>query len=93
MILAMLGSVPRRRRKSTAHSSSSATGGRPPRAHLSEASQSSHERAVRGAIGEAYGRFLELPVPVVLAMLWLLGAIVLLGLVLGVVSLAAVALA
>jgi hypothetical protein len=43
-------------------------------------------------MGEAYGRFLELPVPVVLAMLWLLGAIVLLGLVWGVV-LAAVVLA
>jgi hypothetical protein len=44
-------------------------------------------------MGEAYGRFLELPVPVVLAGMWLLGATVLVVLVLGVVSLAAMALA
>ena len=44
-------------------------------------------------MGEAYGRFLELPVPVVLGTLWLLGTMVLVGLVLGLVSLAAIALA
>ena len=41
---------------------------------------------------EAYGRFFELPVPVVLAALWFLGAVLLVGLVLVVVSLTAVAL-
>ena len=31
------------------------------------------ERPPAGALAEAYGRFLELPVPVVLAALWVLG--------------------
>jgi hypothetical protein len=90
VIVAMLKTAPRRQRKSTAHSS---TSGRPLRTHPSGAPQRPRARAFAGTIGEAYGRFFELPVPVVLVALWLLGAILLVGLVLGVVSLAAIALA
>jgi hypothetical protein len=88
----MLRTAPRRgRRKSTAHSS---TSGRPLRTHPSGAPRWPRASAFAGTIiGEAYGRFFELPVPVVLVALWLLGAIVFVGLVLGVVSLAAIALA
>lgn len=93
MIVAMLRTAPRPRRKSTANSSGT-TSGRPPNAPPSGTPKKPHWRAFAGAItGEAYGRFLELPVPVVLAALWLLGATVLVALVLGVVSLAAMALA
>jgi hypothetical protein len=92
VIVAMLRTAPRRgRRKSTAHSS---TSGRPLRAHPSGAPQRPRARAFAGTItGEAYGRFFELPVAVVSVALWLLGVILLVGLVLGVVSLAAIALA
>ena len=90
VILAMLGTTPRRRRNSTDHGS---TGGHTPRAHRSDAPQRPHAHAsFAGAMGEAYGRFLELPVLVVLVTLWLLGTIVLVGLVLGLVWLAAIAL-
>src|SRR5215210_1145861 len=85
-LVAMLRSAPRRRRKSTVHIGT--TSDRPPRARPSGAPQGAPARAFAGAIGEMYGRFLELPVPVVLAALWLLGAIVLVGLALGLVSLA-----
>ena len=34
-------------------------------------------RTSAGPIAEAYGRFLELPVPVVLVVLWLIGAVLL----------------
>ena len=87
----MLRTAPRRRRKSTAHSS---TSGRPLRTHPCGASQRPRGRAFAATIiGEAYDRFFELPVPVVLVALWLLGAILFVGLVLGVVSLATIALA
>ena len=92
MIIAMLRTAPRPRRKPTAHSSGT-TSGHTLNAHPSVPPKKPHGRAIAGAIGEAYGRFLELPVPVVLAALWLLGAILLVGLVLGVVSLAAMTLA
>jgi hypothetical protein len=89
----MLRTAPRRRRrKSTAHSSSTSCS--PLRTHPSGAPQRPRARAFAGTIiGEAYGRFFELPVPVVLVALWLLGAVLLVGLVLGVVSSAAIALA
>ena len=45
-------------------------------------------RVSGGTIGEAYGRFLEKPVPVVLGGLWLLGAM-LLGLVVSVLMVVA----
>jgi hypothetical protein len=93
VIVAMLRTTPRARRKSTAHSSGT-TSGRPLNAHPSGTPKKPHGRAFAGAfMCEAYGRFLELPVPVVLAGMWLLGATVLVVLVLGVVSLAAMALA
>jgi hypothetical protein len=93
VIVAMLRTAPpRRRSKSTAHIGTT-TGDHPPRARLSGAPRKPHTRAFAGAIGEAYGRFIELPVPIVLAALWLFGAILLAGLVLGLVSLAAMALA
>jgi hypothetical protein len=92
VIVAMLRTTPRARRKSTAHSSGT-TSGRPLNAHPSGTPKKPHGRAFAGAIDQAYGRFLELPVPVVLAGMWLLGATVLVVLVLGVVSLAAMALA
>ena len=79
VIVAMLGTVPRRRRKSTAHSS----GDQPLRNDPPECN-TGLARASAGPIGEAYARFLELPAPVVFVALWLLGAL-LLGLVLGVV--------
>ena len=78
----MLRSAPRRRRSNyTAHSS---TGGRPPRTD----SPGTHEPRSRThastvPIGQAYGGFLELPVPVVLMALWIFGAL-LLGLLVGV---------
>jgi hypothetical protein len=80
VIVAMLRTPPQRRRKSTAHSSIS---GQPPRTESLQTQQ--HRRYARTStdpIGEAYGRFLELPVPVVLAALWLFGAL-LLGLLVG----------
>ena len=81
MIVAMLRTAPQRRRKSTAHSS---TGGRRPRTHYSAGTRHRPRAHVSGGpIGEAYGRFLEMPVPVVLVGLWLLGAM-LLGLVVSV---------
>jgi len=90
VILAMLGTTPRRRRNSTDHHS---TGGHTPRAHSSGTPRQPHAHgSLAGAMGEAYGRFLELPVLVVLVTLWLLGTIVVVGLVLGLVTLAAIAL-
>ena len=86
----MLRTAPRRR-KSTAPKRST-TSDRSSHARLSGAPHKPHARAIAGAIGEAYGRFFELPVPIVLAVLWLLGAILLVGLVLGVVGLASMAL-
>ena len=84
----MLRTAPRRR-KSTAYIRST-TSDHSSHARLSGAPHKPH--AFAGAIGEAYGRFFELPVPIVLAALWLLGTILLVGLVLGVVALASMAL-
>jgi hypothetical protein len=83
----MLRTAPQRRRKSTAYSS---TGGRHPRTHYYSAGTRSvpRARASESSIGEAYGRFLEMPVPVVLVGLWLLGAM-LLGLVVSVLMVVA----
>src|SRR5215212_5670242 len=61
----MLRTSPQRRRESTAGSSSA----QPLR------SRASNPRTSAGSIAEAYGRFLELPVPVVLVVLWLVGAV------------------
>ena len=88
----MLRSVPQRRRKSTADSSTS--GSRLPRTDFPGTQQArprSHDSSA-GLIGDGYGRFLELPVPVVLVVLWLFGAL-LLGLVVGVLVMVAIALA
>jgi hypothetical protein len=86
----MLRTIPRGL-KSTAHTRST-TSDRSSHARLSGAPHKPHARAFAGAIGEAYGRFFELPVPIVLAALWLLGAILLVGLAWGVVALASMAL-
>jgi hypothetical protein len=64
----MLGAPPRQRRKPKADSSD-----RPIRASNPVAPQ----RPPAGPVADAYCRFLELPVPVVLAALWLLGAVLL----------------
>lgn len=66
MIVVMLRTSPQRRRESTAGSSA-----QPLR------SRASNPRTSAGSIAEAYGRFLELPVPVVLVVLWLIGAVLL----------------
>jgi hypothetical protein len=62
----MLRTSPQRRREFTARSSA-----QPVR------SRASNPRTSSGSIAEAYGRFLELPVPVVLVVLWLIGAVLL----------------
>jgi hypothetical protein len=83
VIVVMLRAAPQQRQESTADSSgqllhSRRAGMQPrPRAHSSTSS-----------IAKAHGRFLELPVPVVLVVMWLFGA-VLLGLFLGTVLIAA----
>ena len=64
----MLGAPPRQRRKPIADSSD-----RLVRADNPVAPQ----RPPAGPVADAYGRFLELPVPVVMAALWLLGAVLL----------------
>ena len=48
-----------------------------PRTYSPGTRQRPRARASGSRIGEAYSRFLEMPVPVVLAALWLLGALVL----------------
>jgi hypothetical protein len=79
VIVAMSRSAPRRRRKSTADSS---TGGRPPRAD-STVTHKPRSRTHASTVphGEAYGGFLELPVPVILMFLWTFGVLLLGGLV------------
>ena len=64
----MLGAPPRQRRKPIADSSDG-----PIRASTPVAPH----RPPAGPVTDAYGRFLELPVPVVLATLWLLGLVLL----------------
>ena len=77
----MLRTPPQRRRKSTAHSSIS---GQPPRTECLQTQQHRpRARASTDPIGAAYGRFLELPVAVLLVALWLFGALML-GLLVGV---------
>jgi hypothetical protein len=67
VIVVMLRTSPQRRRESTAGSSSA----QPLR------NRASNPRTSAGSIAEAYGRFLDLPVPVVLVVLWLIGAVLL----------------
>jgi hypothetical protein len=75
VIVAMLRSPPQRRRsKSPANSS---TSGRPPLTYFPDTQPRPCARASTGPIGEAYGRFLEMPVPVVLVALWLFGTLLL----------------
>jgi hypothetical protein len=51
--------------------------GQPLRTGPSGAEHRARARTSAGPIAEAYGRFLELPVPVVLVVLWLIGAVLL----------------
>jgi hypothetical protein len=87
VIVAMLRSAPRRRRKSTADSSTS--GERPARTHSPGTHKPpSRTHASTVPLGQAYGGFLELPVPVVLVLLWIFGAL-LLGVLAGVLVIVA----
>jgi hypothetical protein len=81
VIVVMLRTPPQRRRKSTADSRSS---GQPLHTGTSAAQSRPRTRPSAGPIAQAFGKFLELPVPVVLLVLWIFGA-VLLGLLLGMV--------
>jgi hypothetical protein len=56
---------------------SSSSSGRPLRTDPSGAAHRASARTSAGLIAEAYGRSLELPVPVVLVVLWLIGAVLL----------------
>ena len=67
----MLGIFPRRRESTTRSSS------QPLRTTPSGAEHRARAHKSAGLIAEAYGRFLELPVPVVLVVLWLIGAVLL----------------
>jgi hypothetical protein len=87
VIVAMLRTASQRRRKSTADSSTSSSS-RHPRTYSPGTRQRPRARASGSPIGEAYGRFLEMAVPVVLAAMWLLGALVL-GAVVGVLMVVA----
>jgi hypothetical protein len=62
-----------RRRESTTRSRS----GQPLRTSAPGAEHRARARTSAGSISNAYGRFLELPVPVVLVVLWLIGAVLL----------------
>jgi hypothetical protein len=73
------------------HTAGSSSSGQPLHTGTSAAQYRSRAPTPAGPITEAYGKFLELPVPVVLVVLWLFGA-VLLGLPLGMVLVAAMAL-
>jgi hypothetical protein len=81
VIVVMLRTPPQRRRKSTADSRSS---GQPLHTGTSAAQSRPRARTSEGPIAQAFGKFLELPVPVVLLAMWIFGA-VLLGLLLGMV--------
>ena len=61
-----------RRREYTTRSS-----GQPLRTGAPGAGHRSRGRTPAGPIAKAYARFLELPVPVVLVVLWLIGAVLL----------------
>jgi hypothetical protein len=73
-----------RRREYTTRSS-----GQPLRTGAPGAGHRSRGRTPAGPIAKAYARFLELPVPVVLVVLWLIGAVIL-GVVVAVTYLAMV---
>ena len=73
VILVMLSTPPRRQPESTAYSGDE----RSLRAGTSGTQYRPRAQTSVGPGAEAYGRFLELPVPVVLAVLWLLGAMLL----------------
>ena len=68
VISVMLRTSPQRRRESAIRSSS-----RPPRTGHPGTEHRARTHTIAGAMAEAYGGFLELPVPVVLVMLWLIG--------------------
>ena len=80
MIVVMLRMPPQRRRKSTTFGRSSQS------LHTDACAAKSRprERPSAGPIAQAFGKFLELPVPVVLLVLWIFGAVVL-GLLVGLV--------
>jgi hypothetical protein len=59
------------------HTAGSSSSGQPLRTGPSGAEHRTRARTSAGPIAEAYGRFLELPVPVVLVVLWLIGAVLL----------------
>jgi hypothetical protein len=60
------------------HTAGSSSSGQPLlRTGPSGAEHRARARTSAGPIAEAYGRFLELPVPVVLVVLWLIGAVLL----------------
>ena len=60
------------------HTAGSSSSGQPLlRTGPSEAEHRARARTSAGPIAQAYGRFLELPVPVVLVVLWLIGAVLL----------------
>jgi hypothetical protein len=59
------------------HTAGSSSSGQPLRTGPSGATHLARARTSAGPIAEAYGRFLELPVPVVLVVLWLIGAVLL----------------
>ena len=83
MIVVMLRTPPQRRRKSTTDSRSNQS----LHTDASAAKSRPRERPSAGPIAQAFCKFLELPVPVVLLVLWIFGA-VLLGLLLGMVLVA-----
>jgi hypothetical protein len=80
VIVVMLRTPPQRRRESTADSRSS----QPLHTDASAAQYRPRARPSAGPIAQAFGKFLELPVPVVLLVLWIFGAVVL-GLLVGLV--------
>ena len=59
------------------HTAGSSSSGQPLRSGPSGAEHRARARRSAGPIAQAYGRFLELPVPVVLVVLWLIGAVLL----------------
>ena len=70
VIATMLGAPPQQRRKPKTDSSSD-------RVVRTSTTPVAPQRPPVGPDADAYGRFLELPVPVVLAALWVLGALLL----------------
>jgi hypothetical protein len=68
VIAAMLGAPPQQQ-KPKAHSSSDGV----IRSGTPAPTRQTLERSPAGPLADAYGRFLELPVPAVLAALWILG--------------------